>query len=70
LPPNDPLKTKLKDQIGILREWNLRWSTDSVATSLAVFWGTEILRAVGPSPGIPSQDYVRQKQRPLRCLNH
>lgn len=54
----DPLKTKLKDQISILREWNMRWSTDSVATSLAVFWGMEILRAVGPSPGVPSQDNV------------
>ncbi len=68
LPANDPLKPKLKEQIGILRQWNLRWSTDSVATSLAVFWGTEILRAVGPSPGIPSQDYVRAKAAPAQML--
>jgi acyl-homoserine lactone acylase PvdQ len=68
LPSNDPLKTKLKDQNGILREWNLRWSTDSVATSLAVFWGMEILRAVGPSPGIPSQDYVAAKATPAKML--
>jgi acyl-homoserine lactone acylase PvdQ len=68
LSPNDPLKTKLKDQIGILREWNLRWSTDSVATSLAVFWGGEILRALGPSPGVPSQDYVAAKATPVQML--
>ncbi len=68
LPPNDPLKTKLKDQIGIQRQWNLRWSTNSVATSLAVFWGTEILRAMGPSPGIPSQDYVAAKATPAQML--
>lgn len=61
LPQEDPLKAKLRDQISILREWNLRWSTDSVATSLAVFWGTEILRAVRPSPGVPSQDNVVAK---------
>ncbi len=58
LPAKDPLKTKLTDQISILRDWNLRWSTDSVATSLGVFWGAEILRALSPSPGIPSEDTV------------
>ncbi len=58
LPESDPRKAKLREQIGILREWNRRWSTESVATSLAIFWGVEILRAVGPSPGIPSQEAV------------
>ncbi len=68
LPESDPSKAKLKDQIGILRDWNLRWSTDSVATSLAVFWGMEILRAVGPSPGIPSQDFVAAKATNVQML--
>ncbi len=68
LPPNDPLKTKLKDQIGILRQWNLRWSTDSVATSLAVFWGAEILRTLGPSPGIPSEENVAAKATSAQML--
>jgi acyl-homoserine lactone acylase PvdQ len=61
LPQGNPSKVKLKDQIGILRDWNLRWSTDSVATSLAVFWAMEILRSTGPSPGVPSQDNVAAK---------
>ncbi|MBA2736357.1 MAG: penicillin acylase family protein, partial [Pyrinomonadaceae bacterium] len=61
LPQSDPLKTKLKDQISVLREWNLRWSTDSVSTSLGVFWGAEILRVLGPSPGVPSEDNVAAK---------
>jgi len=61
LPQGDPLKTKLKDQISVLREWNLRWSTDSVSTSLGVFWGAEILRVLGPSPGVPSEDNVAAK---------
>jgi acyl-homoserine lactone acylase PvdQ len=68
LPPNDPLKTKLREQISILRQWNLRWSTDSVAASLAVFWGAEILRALGPSPGVPSQDNVAAKATPAQLL--
>ncbi len=61
LPPGDPLKTKLTDQISVLRKWNLRWSTDSISTSLGVFWSAEILRVLGPSPGIPSEDNVAAK---------
>lgn len=44
LPPTDPLRTKLARQIEVLRNWNLRWGKDSVATSLAVFWGQEVSR--------------------------
>jgi acyl-homoserine-lactone acylase len=35
----DPLKAKLADQIGVLREWDCRWSVRSVATTLAALWG-------------------------------
>lgn len=68
LPAEDPLKTKLRDRISVLREWNLRWSTDSVATALAVFWGRDILRATGPSPGVPPEDYVLVKSTPAQLL--
>jgi acyl-homoserine lactone acylase PvdQ len=34
----------LAEQIDVLRKWDLRWGTDSVATSLAVFWGDEVRR--------------------------
>jgi acyl-homoserine lactone acylase PvdQ len=36
--------TKLTEQISLLRSWNLRWSADSVPTSLAVFWGEQLRR--------------------------
>jgi acyl-homoserine-lactone acylase len=39
MPGADPLKIRLADEIAVLRAWDYRWSTDSVATSLAVFWG-------------------------------
>ncbi|MBU6296951.1 MAG: penicillin acylase family protein [Alphaproteobacteria bacterium] len=38
-PSGDPLKSKLKDQIALLRGWDYKWSDHSLATSLAVFWG-------------------------------
>lgn len=40
---------KLAEQIKILRAWDLRWGVDSVATSLAVFYGEEIRRKPVPS---------------------
>jgi acyl-homoserine-lactone acylase len=69
LPQSDPLKAKLKDQIGVLREWNLRWSTDSVGTSLAIFWGMEILRTVPPSWTAPSEENVLAKASPAQMLD-
>ncbi len=39
LAVDDPMKAKLAAQIAVLRGWDLKWSVDSVATSLAVFWG-------------------------------
>ncbi len=40
----NPLKAKMADQIAILRAWDLRWGVDSIATSLAVFWGDNVRR--------------------------
>ena len=45
-PPSDALK-KMSEQIEILRKWDLRWGADSVATSLAVYWATDLQRRVG-----------------------
>jgi acyl-homoserine-lactone acylase len=41
-PAGSPLKTKLADQIAALRHWDYRWSTSSVPTALAVYWGEAI----------------------------
>jgi acyl-homoserine-lactone acylase len=39
---------RLADQIAALRGWDYRWSVDSVPTSLAMFWGEEMVkRAAG-----------------------
>lgn len=40
---------KLAEQIKVLRGWDLRWGVDSVATSLAVFYGEELRRIPVPS---------------------
>jgi acyl-homoserine lactone acylase PvdQ len=39
-------RPELAAQIAVLRAWNQRWAVDSVATSLAVFWGEQVQRGV------------------------
>lgn len=51
--PDDPVgagRHELAEQLAILTAWDLRWSADSVATTLAIFWGEEFLRKVEPAP--------------------
>ena len=57
-------RADLAGQIETLRKWDYRWSTDSVATSLAVFWGEAIVRKLAGQPreyGITSEDHIVSK---------
>ena len=71
-PAKDPLKTKLAAQIALLRNWDLRWSVDSVPTSLAVFWAEELNRqriaADADREEISVPDYISRKARPELLL--
>jgi len=49
-PAASPMKARLKPQIDLLRGWDRRWGADSVATSLAVYWGEALWRAMGKTP--------------------
>jgi acyl-homoserine lactone acylase PvdQ len=46
LPVGNDLKARTAEQIGVLRAWDRRWSRDSIATTLAVFWGEEVRKRV------------------------
>lgn len=48
LPPGDTLRSRLAEQVALLRGWDYRWSVSSVPTSLAVFWGEDLARRVYP----------------------
>lgn len=54
LPANDELKTKTAEQIAVLRAWDQRWSTESVATSLAIFWGHEVIKKNNAEAIVPA----------------
>jgi acyl-homoserine-lactone acylase len=47
---DDPLRVRLRDQIELLRAWDHRWSADSAATALAVFWGERLWAEMKPGP--------------------
>jgi acyl-homoserine-lactone acylase len=61
----------VREQIGLLREWDLRWSASSAPTSLAVFWGDIISRRSGRDArrsGVPVEDYVATRVGPRELL--
>ena len=46
-PSSSPVKAQLAEQLGMLRDWDMRFSVESIATSLAMFWGQELGRQEG-----------------------
>ena len=52
---SNPLKAELADQVNILRDWDLRWSVESIATSLAIFFGEETRRLDASEREVPQQ---------------
>ncbi|WP_374297562.1 penicillin acylase family protein [Sphingomonas sp.] len=47
LPPTDPRRAALAGPVATLSRWDHRWGYDSIATSLAVFWGDHLWGEVG-----------------------
>ncbi len=64
-PAGNPLKAKVADQVAMLKKWDLRWAVDSVPTSLAVYWGQEMLRPLSgrSTPGYQLEALARATDR-------
>lgn len=61
LPASSPMKVKLAEQMNTLRGWDQRWGTESVPTSLAVFWGEEVRKNFSGrarQSGIAVEEYI------------
>ncbi|GGK04231.1 penicillin amidase [Pilimelia anulata] len=64
LPGDDPRKAALAGPTALLRDWDHRWSADSTATSLAVFWGEAIwvqVVAAAREAGVSVWDYIADR---------
>lgn len=71
LAQGDPLKAKLAAQVAALRAWDLRWSAQSVPTSLAVYWGQDMVKDAAPrarAAGVPVVDFVQGRLTPQERL--
>jgi len=72
LHESDPRKAALSEQIAALRDWNLRYAIDSVPTSLAVYWGQEMVAEHGArarAANIPAVDYIATRLSPAERLD-
>jgi acyl-homoserine-lactone acylase len=61
LPDADPRKARLAEQVAVLRNWDLRFATASVPTSLAIYWGQDMVAQHGPrarAQGTPVVDFI------------
>jgi acyl-homoserine-lactone acylase len=61
LPATDPRKAALKEPVDSLRLWKRQWGVASVPMSLADYWGSAFMRAVGRSArekGMSTMEYM------------
>jgi len=64
LPPGDALKGRLTAQIALLRNWDFRWSADSVVTTLAVLWGDRLweqVESAARTADVTVYDYLAER---------
>jgi acyl-homoserine-lactone acylase len=69
---SSPLKEKVREQIAALREWDFRWSTESIPNSIAVYWSEELgrqLAADARKAGISTDEYIATKATPDQMLD-
>jgi acyl-homoserine-lactone acylase len=60
-PATDTLKRQLVEQIKVLRAWDFRYSLTSVPTSLAIFWGDDLMARANRDSArgeVPVMDYM------------
>jgi len=50
LPNGDARRQRLAAPVAVLRSWNYRWGSDSVAQSLAMAWVQAVKKLLNPSP--------------------
>ncbi|MHB1192954.1 MAG: penicillin acylase family protein [Longimicrobiales bacterium] len=71
LPASDARKADLADEIEALRGWDFRWAAESVPTSLAVFWGEGLMRAIradAESEDMSIYDFAAKRATPDQLL--
>ena len=73
-PSNDTIRTMLLEPIQLLRVWDLRYSTTSVPTTLAIYWAQRLRQNVGARvpaglDQLSALDFLQTKTSPLERLS-
>lgn len=63
---SDSVKQKLAEPVKILKDWDRRSAINSIATTLAVEWGTAVMRELPPAKTVEESTY--QTQRVARLM--
>jgi acyl-homoserine-lactone acylase len=67
MPAGDTLRARLAGQVAALRAWDLRYSAASVPTSLAIFWGEDLMaRSAAAARGRGASVYDQMAAAPPR----
>jgi acyl-homoserine-lactone acylase len=72
LPATDPRRAALHDPIEALRGWDHRTGTASVPTSVAIFWGNELIERKGPEAreaDEPVYDFLAERESSTQQLH-
>ena len=67
LPSNHLLRSSTTEQIGLLRDWDLRWSEESIPTSLAIYWAEDLMERVAEdarTAGVGTTDFMATQTAP------
>jgi acyl-homoserine-lactone acylase len=76
LPNDDEARQELAAPISVLRSWNYRWGADSVAQSIAMFWGAELKKELNAPKSEPGNKVMMRlangtsPAQKLRALAH
>ncbi|HEY5800675.1 MAG TPA: penicillin acylase family protein [Burkholderiaceae bacterium] len=71
LPQGDAQRAALAPQIAALRGWDRRYSVASIETSLAIYWGQDLLEHAGPAARakeVPAIDFIATGVAPAEYL--
>jgi acyl-homoserine-lactone acylase len=63
LPKDEDMRQELAGPIAVLRSWNYRWSADSVAQSLAMFWGAALKKELNAPKSEPGNKVMMRLAR-------
>ena len=71
LTSTNDLKASVAEQVELLRKWDRRFGEESVATSVAIYWATDLMsssRTKARELGVPASDLMASTEHPEMWL--